>query len=592
MTTPHILIVDDQDTNRRVYSRLATNVEGARVESVAHPEEALLWLESHEPDLIITDFRMPGLDGAAFTRRVRAMPGCADLPIVVVTVFQDRTFRHAALEAGATDFLLSPVDHVEFRTRVRNLLLMRRQQQQLRRHAQMLEQELAESESSRERLVRDSREALAQVIDTVPAFITATDREGRCVFANAQVARELGTSPSEMVGRGLSALLGSAGRRSDNADRLVLERGISLPAFEEERSDAQGRRRVMLTTKAPLRDAAGQVTSVLTSSLDITDRKFAEERLREIEVRQTFLLYFNDELRPLRQAAQIQAEACRLLGEHLRVARVGLAEMHKQEVRVTVDWNDGRLPSLVGTWENETFASAFGAEIDDAALGAEPETASRSKTLRMADTDSTSAGMRSYLNVPFLKVGQPVALLFIHDTEPQTWTAEQIDLIEEACERLWGAVERAQAAAALHDSQQQLAMALNAARMGTFDWDPVADRVTLTPQSGTLLGLVPACFPATSGELLAILHPEDLARHRLALLEAGRKEGHYRSEYRVIRPQDQRVMWIEERGEATIDPATGRMRVKGVHWDISELRSAEKQQTLSMHETRAGARST
>ncbi|HEY8610946.1 MAG TPA: response regulator [Roseomonas sp.] len=222
-----ILIVDDQDTNRRVYTKLAAKVEGARVESLGHPEEALLWLEQHQPDLIITDFRMPGLDGAAFTRRVRGMANGADLPIVVVTVFQDRSFRLAALEAGATDFLLSPVDHVEFRTRVRNLLDLRRQQQLLRMHARVLERELAESEISRERLLRDSREALAQVIDTVPAFISAADREGRCVFANAHLAEAFGTVPAELVGRDMAELLGPAGPRSRKADRLVLEHGIA-----------------------------------------------------------------------------------------------------------------------------------------------------------------------------------------------------------------------------------------------------------------------------------------------------------------------------------------------------------------------------
>jgi diguanylate cyclase (GGDEF)-like protein/PAS domain S-box-containing protein len=282
LTTSLILIVDDQDTNRRVYTRLAATVEGARIESFALPEEALLWLEVNQPDLIITDFRMPGLDGADFTRRVRAMPFGADLPIVVVTVFQDRSFRLAALEAGATDFLLSPVDHVEFRTRVRNLLALRRQQQQLRLHASVLERELAESESSRERLLRDSREALAQVIDTVPAYISAADRNGRCVFANAHLAAALNTVPAELVGRDMAELLGPAGAQSRRVDRLVFERGLAMPAYEEERQDSKGQRQILLTAKAPLRDAAGRVVSVLTSSLDITARKLAEQRLHHL----------------------------------------------------------------------------------------------------------------------------------------------------------------------------------------------------------------------------------------------------------------------------------------------------------------------
>jgi CheY-like chemotaxis protein len=62
------------------------------------------------PDLIITDYKMPGLNGASFIRRVRAEPALADIPIIVVTVFEDKAFRLRALDAGASDFLLSPVD--------------------------------------------------------------------------------------------------------------------------------------------------------------------------------------------------------------------------------------------------------------------------------------------------------------------------------------------------------------------------------------------------------------------------------------------------------------------------------------------------
>jgi len=276
------MIVDDQDTNRRVYSRLAATVEEARIQAFGFAEDALEWLERNEPDLIITDFRMPGLDGASFTRRVRAMPLGADLPIVVVTVFQDRSLRLAALEAGATDFLLSPVDHIEFRTRVRNLLALRRQQRILRDHALLLERELAESETSRERLLRDSHEALAQVIDTVPAYISAVDRDGRCVFANAHLAAALNTVPSRLVGQDMAGLLGARGQHSRRTDRVVFERGAALPAYEEECRREDGSRQVLLTAKAPLKDAGGAVVTVLSSSLDITARKLAEQRLHHL----------------------------------------------------------------------------------------------------------------------------------------------------------------------------------------------------------------------------------------------------------------------------------------------------------------------
>ncbi len=68
---------------------------------------------------------MPNLNGAELIRRFRAVAGCGDVPAVVVTAYEDVQFRTLALEAGANDFLLSPIDHGEFCTQSRKLLSMR-----------------------------------------------------------------------------------------------------------------------------------------------------------------------------------------------------------------------------------------------------------------------------------------------------------------------------------------------------------------------------------------------------------------------------------------------------------------------------------
>jgi diguanylate cyclase (GGDEF)-like protein/PAS domain S-box-containing protein len=282
MTT--ILILDDRTTNRNIFARLAASLDqGVEVAAFGDPQDALVWLSQNSADLVVTDFRMPTMDGAEFTRAMRALPGAADVPVVVITAYSDRSYRMRALEAGATDFLLSPVDHSEFLTRARNLLRLRRQQQVIRRRAETLEQELHDSERSREQLLRDSREALVQVIDTLPALISATDRQGRCVFVNASQARFAGTTPAGLVGHDVAMLFGpDRAARSRLLDGLVFEQGNPLPEREEEATGADGQPRIFVTTKAPLRDAQGTVVAVLTTSLDITDRKTAERRLEHM----------------------------------------------------------------------------------------------------------------------------------------------------------------------------------------------------------------------------------------------------------------------------------------------------------------------
>ena len=276
-----VVILDDRETNRKIFSRLAASIEsGVSVRSFGDPVKALAWLEHNTPDLIVTDFKMPVMDGAEFIRRFRAQPNSVEIPVIVITVYEEREFRLQALEAGATDFLNSPVDHQEFVTRARNLLKLRRQQIQLASRADILARELKDSERSREAVLRDSSERLAQVIDTIPAMICAADTQGRILFVNAYQAALAGIGPNEAIGFDMPPAFGDdyAGRHRA-LDRKVITTQAALPSFEEEIVDVKGSRRVLLTTKTPLRDCSNAVVGVLTSSLDITDRKRAEDHL-------------------------------------------------------------------------------------------------------------------------------------------------------------------------------------------------------------------------------------------------------------------------------------------------------------------------
>ena len=271
-----IVIVDDRVTNRTIFSQLALSVtEGVVIHAFGDALQALAWLAANPADLVITDFKMPGLDGAQFVSKLRKHPANGDVPVVVITAYGDRDFRLQALEAGATDFLNSPVDPYEFQPRVRNLLKMGHQQRLIRSRAAQLTAELDESVAAQHRLVQESREFLAQVINTVPAVIKAIDRDGKLLFMNTPANGPAAPSPAPED---------AADRRHESdhgrlLNRRIFETGSALPSYEEIVWDRTGNRQVMLTTKAPLFDSQGQVTSVLTTSLDITARKQAEERL-------------------------------------------------------------------------------------------------------------------------------------------------------------------------------------------------------------------------------------------------------------------------------------------------------------------------
>lgn len=131
-----VLIIDDQSTARDILAAIILTIHPrARVHKFGYPAKALMWAASHEVDFVLTDLRMPLMDGVEVIRGLRALHHCEDIPMVVVTIVDDKAIRYSALEAGATDFLNKPLDKHECLVRCRNLMTMRRQQKLLRSHA-------------------------------------------------------------------------------------------------------------------------------------------------------------------------------------------------------------------------------------------------------------------------------------------------------------------------------------------------------------------------------------------------------------------------------------------------------------------------
>ena len=135
-----VMVVDDQSTGRAILEQVVRSLdERVAVEGFARPVDAVVWATRHVSDLVLVDYMMPDMDGIEFVKRLRALPGYEHVPIVMVTVHDDRKVRYAALDAGITDFLTKPVDARECLARCRNLLTLRRQQLALEDRRRLLE---------------------------------------------------------------------------------------------------------------------------------------------------------------------------------------------------------------------------------------------------------------------------------------------------------------------------------------------------------------------------------------------------------------------------------------------------------------------
>ena len=142
-----------------------------------------------------------------------------------------------------------------------------------RRASGLLEETLA----ARAR-ARGSERLLRVVVDALPAMVSAHDREGRFLLANAALAAFHRTTEAALLGRDVTAATGAAEDAADLA--AALASGTQLPFREVRVTGPDGAERVLLSTAAPVAGDGGGASSVVRICLDITERKHAEEQIR------------------------------------------------------------------------------------------------------------------------------------------------------------------------------------------------------------------------------------------------------------------------------------------------------------------------
>ena len=138
----HVLIIDDTEINLILFGALIKKLDSCESHCFGNPLDGLAWAATHTPDLVIVDYMMPSIDGLEFIQRFRVLPGCADVPILMITANDQKQVRYRALDSGANDFLAKPVDKVEFLARAKNMLHLSNARRKLADHAAWLADEV------------------------------------------------------------------------------------------------------------------------------------------------------------------------------------------------------------------------------------------------------------------------------------------------------------------------------------------------------------------------------------------------------------------------------------------------------------------
>ena len=129
--TARVLVVDDILSNVKLLEAKLTS-EYFEVVTAYSGAEALAKMDESEPDIILLDVMMPGMDGFEVCRRIKTNPKTAHVPVVMVTALDQPSDRVAGLEAGADDFLTKPVDDSALFARVRSLVRLKMMTDELR----------------------------------------------------------------------------------------------------------------------------------------------------------------------------------------------------------------------------------------------------------------------------------------------------------------------------------------------------------------------------------------------------------------------------------------------------------------------------
>ncbi|MBE7942304.1 MULTISPECIES: response regulator [Ramlibacter] len=187
---PLALVIED-DAVQRLAARLVLQGEGFHVEEADDGDQGLAKARAFRPDIVLCDLLMPGLDGWQLIAELRQDPQLWDVPVIVLTAMTERAQVRRAMNSGADDFLLKPVQAEELCEAVEALLARR---DALRAHyTQMLRRRLGETlEQEKQQLALRYEQRLAEELGR------GQDAQGVQVWRNA-VVLSLGIGPDALL---------------------------------------------------------------------------------------------------------------------------------------------------------------------------------------------------------------------------------------------------------------------------------------------------------------------------------------------------------------------------------------------------------
>ncbi len=269
-----ILVVDDEANDRQLLEVLLA-AEGFTIMTASSGAEALSIIAQTPPDLILLDVMMPDMDGYQVAEAIKSDRSILPIPIVMITVLDDREAMMRALAVGVEDFLIKPVHRAELYMRVRNLLRLKEYGDHQGRYSQLLEREV----DSRTIALSASEQRYRALFENAKDAIAVLTPDGIVREMNRRWEEIVGAPRAQLLGRHVRdfAAKGKADVNSESYEQMLASDGaVSAPLSI---ATADGTRLLLEFSHATI-EVSGE-TLVLAIGRDVTEKEQLEEQLRQ-----------------------------------------------------------------------------------------------------------------------------------------------------------------------------------------------------------------------------------------------------------------------------------------------------------------------
>ena len=293
-----ILVAEDYEANRKLLKAIFSH-EGFRVFEAANGAEALEILEREPIDAVISDILMPNMDGYRFCASVRRSGRHPDVPFIFYTsTYTSPSDEKLGLEVGADRFIRKPAAASELVRAVRELVAAPVAEHQRdvslpeeldlsKKFTEHLVAKLEEKNDElhlRTRELRETSDTLQALIRAAPVAIISFDHEAKVTTWNPAAERIFGWSEAEVVSQRPPYLRLEDEEEFEELRHRVLA-GETITGIERQHRRRDGTAIEVELSGAPLHDADGKIVGKMAVLADITDRKRAQEALRQSEQR-------------------------------------------------------------------------------------------------------------------------------------------------------------------------------------------------------------------------------------------------------------------------------------------------------------------